>query len=77
MLPLANTEELFDLDLNQQSTTNPPFNYTFAAVPTIAWNKEPPRVGGGFNAGFLVLKPDRGIFDRLWEGAMDPRPAME
>jgi alpha-N-acetylglucosamine transferase len=74
MLPLVNTEELFDLDLERQSTTNPPFNYTYAAVPTITWNKngDEPKYGGGNNAGFLVLKPDQALFDRLWETAMDP-----
>jgi alpha-N-acetylglucosamine transferase len=75
MLPMVNAEELFDLNLNQQSTTKPSFNYTFAAVPTLSgWNtKEAPRCGGGFNAGFLVLKPDRAVFDRIWEMAMDPK----
>lgn len=74
MFPLANTEELFDLELDQQSTTDPPFSYSFAAVHNIIGKTEHfPLTGGGFNAGFFVLKPDIDIFDRLWEMAMDPK----
>ena len=74
LLPLVNTEELFELDFERQSTTNPPFNYTYAAVPTITWdrNGETGAYGGGNNAGLFVLKPDQAMFDRLWESAMDP-----
>jgi glycogenin len=75
LLPLVNTEELFDLDFERQSTTNPPFNYTYAAVPTIAWDKNGEtsiRIGGGHNSGLFVLKPDQAMFDRLWESATDP-----
>src|SRR5271167_3273292 len=35
LLPLVNTEELFSIELNQQSMTHPPYNYSFAAVPTL------------------------------------------
>jgi alpha-N-acetylglucosamine transferase len=76
LLPLVNTEELFYLDFERQSTTNPPFNYTYAAVPTIEWDKNGKPgilgVGGGTNGGFFVLKPDQAMFDRLWESATDP-----
>jgi alpha-N-acetylglucosamine transferase len=73
LLPLVNLEELFDLDFERESTTNPPFNYTYAAVPTIAWYKpRVMRIGVRHNAGFFVMKPDQAIFDRLWESAMDP-----
>jgi alpha-N-acetylglucosamine transferase len=73
MFPLVNTEELFDLELDQQSTTNPPFGYSFAAVHNIIGKTEHfPVTGGGFNAGFFVLKPDIDMFDKLWEMAMDP-----
>jgi alpha-N-acetylglucosamine transferase len=74
MFPLANTEELFDLDLDQQSTTYPPYKYSFAAVHNLVGQAEHhPITGGGFNAGFFVLKPDIAMFDRLWKVAMDPK----
>lgn len=72
LFPLINTEELFSIELNQQSTTNPSFNYSFAAVPNLV-GKSPEGsliIGGGFNAGFFVLKPDVTMFDRIWARAM-------
>lgn len=72
LFPLINTEELFSINLSQQSTTNPPFNYSFAAVPNLV-GKAPNGqliIGNGFNAGFFVLQPDITIFDRIWERAM-------
>jgi alpha-N-acetylglucosamine transferase len=71
-LPLVNTEELFQLELNQHSTTNPPFNYSFAAVNTLQNINGQPVLGGGFNAGIFIMKPDQDIFERLWTTAMDP-----
>jgi alpha-N-acetylglucosamine transferase len=71
-LPLVNTEELFQLELNQHSTTNPPFNYSFAAVNTLQNINGQPVLGGGFNAGIFVMKPDQDMFERLWTTAMDP-----
>lgn len=75
-LPLANTEELFSIELNQQSRTNPSYNYSFAAVPTLGGkitdNEGEIELGSGFNAGVFILKPDAAMFDRIWERAMAP-----
>jgi alpha-N-acetylglucosamine transferase len=74
LFPLVNTEELFELDLDQHSTSTPSYNYSFAAVPNLVGKNEQgwPIIGNGFNAGFFVMKPDTSIFERLWERAMDP-----
>jgi alpha-N-acetylglucosamine transferase len=73
LFPIVNTEELFQLDLDQQSTTDPAFNYSFAAAPNLI-DKDETRliIGSGFNAGFFILKPDQAMFDRIWARAMDP-----
>jgi alpha-N-acetylglucosamine transferase len=74
LFPLVNTEELFHLNLDQHSSQDPPFNYSFAATPNLVGKDERGQliIGGGFNAGFFVLKPDQAMFDRIWARAMDP-----
>src|SRR5579859_8007388 len=74
LFPLINTEELFDIDLHQHSTTEPSFDYSFAAVPNLVGKNEDGTliIGVGFNAGFFVLKPDVAIFDRIWARANAP-----
>ena len=72
LFPLIQTNTLFDLPLSQISTSTPSFNYSFAAVPNLIRKNEngDPIVGIGFNAGFFILKPDVGVFDKIWELAM-------
>jgi alpha-N-acetylglucosamine transferase len=74
IFPLINTEELFSIELNQVSTTNPPFSYSFAAAPNLVEkNKDGVFIiGVGFNAGLFILKPDVTVFDRLWARALTP-----
>jgi len=74
LFPLINTEELFHLDLDQHSSQDPPFNYSFAATPNLVGKNDKGQliIGPGFNAGFFVLKPDQAMFDRIWARAMDP-----
>lgn len=74
LLPLANTEELFSMDIRQTSSTEVPFEYSFAASPNLLGKGEDGsiNVGVGFNAGFFVLKPDTSLFDKIWELAMVP-----
>lgn len=71
LLPLINTEELFSIELDRQSKTNPSFNYSFAAAQELLENSLKGRltIGGGFNAGLFVLKPDLAMFDRIWARA--------
>jgi len=72
LFPLINPDELFSMDINQQSTTDPPFNYSFAAAPNLVSRdvQGEELVGAGFNAGFFILDPDVLLFDRIWELAM-------
>jgi hypothetical protein len=74
LFPLVNTEELFSMDILQKSKTRPPFDYSFAAAPNLVVRNEEGQdiIGGGFNAGFFVLRPDESIFNRIWDRALDP-----
>jgi alpha-N-acetylglucosamine transferase len=74
MFPLANTEELFSMDICQKSNTDVRFEYCFAASPNLLGKGQEGsvNVGIGFNAGFFMLKPDSFIFDKIWQIAMVP-----
>ena len=73
LFPLINTEELFQMEIQQTSSTEPPFDYSFAAAPNLVEkNGNDYVVGIGFNAGFFMLKPSVEIFDKLWNRALDP-----